>query len=73
MGWSGGGRIFDDVCETVLYNDNIADEYKTEILLALAKGLEDQDWRDYHECEYIDHPVVREVFYDVYGWEPDDD
>lgn len=68
MGWSSAVRIFDDVCEAVLHEHSIPDECKTTIVMALAESLDDLDWDTQCDSMYAEHPIVQEVFYELYGW-----
>lgn len=69
MGWCSGTIVFDNVCHGLL--DEKAD--KKQVLTALVETLKEMDWDCEYDSEYIDHPLVREVFIECGIIDPDEE
>ena len=65
MGWCSGTRIFDDVVG-VLLDDKKKTVNKKEVITTLVRALEDHDWDCQYDSEYIDDPMVQEVFKELH-------
>ena len=63
MGWCSGTQIFDDVLDLVLANDEVD---KKELVKVLIEALGNQDWDCEGDSKYWEHPLVRDVFKEMY-------
>jgi predicted RNA methylase len=64
MGWSSGTEIFDvAVCE--LLKTKCTTEEKKKVIKALIKVMWDHDWDCEYDSNFIDVPLVRQVFKDL--------
>lgn len=66
MGWCSATEIFDDIAAALLEKGKKKPEPK-DVLLRLARKLEDMDWDCQYDSAYIKHPVVREIGKEL-GW-----
>lgn len=60
MGWCSGTTIFDKAAAVVL-TTHVEGGEKFNILYALAKALEHEDWDCQSDSLFIDHPIVKDV------------
>lgn len=63
MGFSSGVVIFDSVCDVVL-NQEVLD--KKQIIKTLSKVLFEQDWDTETDSKYLNHPLIKEIFLELY-------
>lgn len=63
MGWCSGTTIFDKVVEYILESKDID---KKELIRVLVNALFAQDWDCEGDSKYWKHPLVREVFAEMY-------
>lgn len=61
MGWCSGTEAFDPVVNKVLQQD-IEDNQKITIVIALIKALQNMDWDCESDSDYWEHPLVRKAF-----------
>jgi hypothetical protein len=66
MGWCSGTAVFDSVLRKILYDNHFNDEQRTRIIRYLVDALEDHDWDCQADSDYWEHPLVAEVFYQLY-------
>lgn len=69
MGWCSGTRVFDAIVTSIV--DNIADTGKqAKLITDLTEILEDMDWDCQYDSEYANHPIVKQVWHELYpDWE----
>lgn len=63
MGWCSGTEIFDMVCSVLL---DKTERSKKEILKSLIEALDNRDWDCHGDSAYWDHPLVQEIFKEMY-------
>lgn len=66
MGFSAGTDIFDSVVGIILFNDQLDDIDKKQIITALLSSLGDHDWDTEDESEYWEEELVQECFAELY-------
>jgi len=65
MGWCSVTEVFDAMAKFILSTDK-PDTEKREVLLVLAKSLEDNDWDCQTDSDYVDDPIVRSIFKELH-------
>lgn len=67
MGWVSGVHVFDGIVGAIL-NEKISNQSKSELIKTVAILLAEHDWDTESDSNYYDHPVVQEVFKELYPW-----
>lgn len=74
MGWCSATDIFDSMAYHVIVESAVAEDSKYQILLTLAKSLEEDDWDCQSDSVWYDDPLVQKVFKELHpDWEWDDE
>jgi hypothetical protein len=71
MGFCSGTQIFDDVLDFVL-NSKMSKDDQYDVVLHLAKALEDHDWDCQDESRHWEHKLVHRAFLELNpDWDDD--
>jgi len=62
MGWCRGTEVFDDICEAILDSKLEGSELIEEVIYILQAN----DWDCELESEYVEHPIVKDIFIKMY-------
>ncbi|MBX7464927.1 hypothetical protein K1Y80_02375 [Streptomyces sp. MAG02] len=63
MGWGSGGYVFEPVARALVKAD-VSEQQQEEILTAVIRALQDQDWDTEYDSlqEFLDKPAIVRAF-----------